>query len=753
MKKFIYLILIILSLAMLLVAGCSCDDGEPEKEYYTITFKQDGYDDVVKTLEKGQTLALTEVPSLQQAKKGHSVKWEEVDFLTITTNTVVNAVETPNTYTVTLQSDWAEDGILFKQVTYGESYILDFKPAKQGYVLNEQNPWIIYNENLPSNSEEKEFLANSGTWNIDSDVILLPNWNVKNVYVTILGLNVENLSNEIKDIAENCTVDSQSGVKIAVPYRSDFSFKNITNSSSLLSCVVDANGNYFSSQKISDVTQEATYKAILFNNESNLRTLTFLEDGVAPVSLSVQNGSSFNGSSLQLPTITATAEENCKLVWCFDKSSAITSSFNVYAESIPVNEVLVFINGLDLPNIPVEIRSNFKKSKQGNAVYTNLPVGTNFANVRFSPIMEDKIFSTFLTADGKYFNQSSVSLTEDIAFSVYFADVITDKVSLTFLEENASPTTLYITAGNSFIQSGLSLPTTSATTPVNTKNTWVIDKTSAVSSSINVYAENIPANNALVFFKGLSLDNLPSEIISNYKQLALFNCVYTDVPVGTSFENIAFLPIISAKSFSTFVNFEGKYFNQSDYLITEDTSFGLFCTDILSGKISLTFLEVGYAPTSVQVDVNSAIDINQIPNVSGNSSSPEKILIWDFDKNQPLTANKNVKVKEISSQLTITYEIDTTKAIPISDVTKLGLVTASNGVYVQTISYGQVENILQNVFIYTHIIDKLVIKGTDTIFDLQTANSIEEDVIVSVVLKEATIQDLYENNENYTENV
>lgn len=91
------------------------DSSEPETEYVTVTFKQDGQADVVKTLEKGDSL--TDIPVPVQ-KTGYTVVWDKTEFEGITENVVVTAQETANTYTVTYDADGFEIDGTTVELTY-----------------------------------------------------------------------------------------------------------------------------------------------------------------------------------------------------------------------------------------------------------------------------------------------------------------------------------------------------------------------------------------------------------------------------------------------------------------------------------------------------------------------------------------------------------------------------------------------------------------------------------------------------------
>ncbi len=126
---------------------------------YTVTFVQNGYDNVVKTVLDGE--ALTDVPATQ-AKTGYTVVWETVDLSAVTADMTVNAVETANTYTITFDMDGGTGAPATMEVTFDGAYELP-TPTKTDYNFV---AWV--------NGENS--MANTGVWNIASDVTLVASW-------------------------------------------------------------------------------------------------------------------------------------------------------------------------------------------------------------------------------------------------------------------------------------------------------------------------------------------------------------------------------------------------------------------------------------------------------------------------------------------------------------------------------------------------------------------------------------------------
>ena len=139
-----------------------------EKQSYTITFKQDGAEDIVKTVEEGESL--TDIPVPNEIV-GYNVVWSVTDFSNVAENMIVNAVATAKKYQITYTLGERENDSMAQlanseqQVEYDVAYVLE-TPTCEGYIFT---GWLL--ENTTTLFEE-------GVWNIDSDVTLVAQWKV-----------------------------------------------------------------------------------------------------------------------------------------------------------------------------------------------------------------------------------------------------------------------------------------------------------------------------------------------------------------------------------------------------------------------------------------------------------------------------------------------------------------------------------------------------------------------------------------------
>lgn len=146
----------------------SSGNDSTQKQVYTVTFKQEGAEDIVKTVEEGE--ALTDIPTPNQIV-GYNVEWSVTDFSNITENMTVNAVPTAKKYKITYTLGTRENDSMAQlvnkeqQVEYDAAYVLE-TPTCEGYIFT---GWLLENTTT---------IFEDGVWNIDSDVTLVAQWTV-----------------------------------------------------------------------------------------------------------------------------------------------------------------------------------------------------------------------------------------------------------------------------------------------------------------------------------------------------------------------------------------------------------------------------------------------------------------------------------------------------------------------------------------------------------------------------------------------
>ncbi|MBQ7913170.1 MAG: InlB B-repeat-containing protein [Clostridia bacterium] len=170
MKKFLSLILCLtLAIGASTFTACgvknndsgygNTQDTGSETTTYTVTFKQYNQPDVVRTVEAGESL--TDIPTPAE-RTGYTVQWGTVDLTNITKNITVEAVETPNVYTITYDAGEGDVATKEQEVTFDCPYTLAV-PEREDYIFQ---GWT-YNGNAVLSGDK---------WTIAEDVTLVASW-------------------------------------------------------------------------------------------------------------------------------------------------------------------------------------------------------------------------------------------------------------------------------------------------------------------------------------------------------------------------------------------------------------------------------------------------------------------------------------------------------------------------------------------------------------------------------------------------
>lgn len=125
----------------------------------TITFKQPGQANIVRTVDKGATLENIPTPI---PKTGYTITWDVTDFTNIVSNLTVNAVEIPNTYIVTYDTKGGTLSTATQDVVFDEATTLA-TPEKEGYLFL---GWTY----------QGEAVLNGGKWSIAKNITLVATW-------------------------------------------------------------------------------------------------------------------------------------------------------------------------------------------------------------------------------------------------------------------------------------------------------------------------------------------------------------------------------------------------------------------------------------------------------------------------------------------------------------------------------------------------------------------------------------------------
>ena len=140
-------------------SSSSQSSSEQQDVTCTVTFKQSGEANVVKTVKQGEDL--TDIPT-PKTKTGYTVVWDTTDFANITEDMEVNAVATANTYTVTYDANGGSVEIATQEVTYDEETTLATPEREDYYFLG----WTY----------ENNAVVNGAKWTIADNVMLVASW-------------------------------------------------------------------------------------------------------------------------------------------------------------------------------------------------------------------------------------------------------------------------------------------------------------------------------------------------------------------------------------------------------------------------------------------------------------------------------------------------------------------------------------------------------------------------------------------------
>ena len=162
-KAFVLIISIFCLVCSTALLGCA------KEQTVSVTFKQDGYDDVVITIDKGGLI--DEVPT-PKSRIGYTVTWDRTDFSNINEDTVVSAVETPNVYTVTFNLFGGtlvdQSGNAIANSTYEYTYDAQYSfpgVKRDGYNFN---GWYAWKMRVPDQEISHIYskIDEQGIWNI-----------------------------------------------------------------------------------------------------------------------------------------------------------------------------------------------------------------------------------------------------------------------------------------------------------------------------------------------------------------------------------------------------------------------------------------------------------------------------------------------------------------------------------------------------------------------------------------------------------
>ncbi len=293
-KSFKSIVFTLLAGVMLCSVACG-QPKQPETTKYTVTFTQEGFADVSYTVEAGASIAEKDIPT-PKAVKGYTVVWEEASLQNIQSNIIVEAIATPNDYTVTylLNDELGEslDVATTQTITYDSAYELA-TPVRYGYSFA---GWL--------NGET--MIAQSGdAWNIDQNLTVSAKWS-ENFYTLTF----------IQESGDSQSVIVEKGTTIA---------------ESAIPAVEQTKTGYELSWDVVDFSQLTQNATVNVKSEAKTYTATYVAEGYA-----------INGTTVSLTYDAACSNLDMSLVsdshnfvgWQYNGNTYTTSTLWNVAEDV-----------------------------------------------------------------------------------------------------------------------------------------------------------------------------------------------------------------------------------------------------------------------------------------------------------------------------------------------------------------------------------------------------------------------------------
>ena len=172
MKKKLLIITFVMFLSSLFLACSSCAGVNitiTNPQYYTLTFIQEGQEDIIKQVKKGEALA--DIPE-PVAIPGYNVSWSITDFSEITSNLTVTIMKEAKTFKV-----YYSLGVLegYEQVSISENtkdvfYNANFTLTTPSCIGYEFLGWVL------EDAEDTDEYFYGGTYTYLTDITVTAMW-------------------------------------------------------------------------------------------------------------------------------------------------------------------------------------------------------------------------------------------------------------------------------------------------------------------------------------------------------------------------------------------------------------------------------------------------------------------------------------------------------------------------------------------------------------------------------------------------
>lgn len=357
MKKLGYiLLLIVLCFGMCIgFSACGKDEGPTT---YTITFREEGQEDIVKVIEEGKDLPIEEIPVVKGSKEGYVIAWDVTDFTNITEDIVVNAVATPISYKLTINANGGSVGAINMFIDFDSQYQVP-TPTRKGYTFI---GWKIQ-------GKDESFPA-SGTWTTAKDVTIQAKWQANDNVVFFKDTTLENFDESWALYSDLNAVNG--GVQLNIKSNEEFvdPTNYIKSESNWFVCFTNDQGKVV---EIGDKNGEDIF--VLENETVNLEFkeveveagkvfVAFLQEGCEPVIKTITSGESLDNA--EIPAITQVP--GYEISWSETDFTAVTE--NIRVKAIKTQRVFKIYYDIPQEKFTTETVNKYKLKKDGsNGLY------------------------------------------------------------------------------------------------------------------------------------------------------------------------------------------------------------------------------------------------------------------------------------------------------------------------------------------------------------------------------------------------
>ena len=270
----------------------------------TITFKQSGEANIVKTVKQGEDL--TDVPA-PKAKTGYTVVWDTTDFTNITEDMEVSAVATANKYTVTYDANGGSVASTTQEVTYDAETTLSTPEREDYYFLG----WTYENDAVVSGEK----------WAIAENVTLVASWQDQRPEFTVTFVDGNQSTAVTVKKGESVTETDVPAFVGKVGHTVAWDKTDYTN----ITADMTVTAVY------TPITYTVTYSAEGFEVHNETIQLTYGEvcTGLATLTSGMQTflGWTYNGNTYTADSIWNVAEENVVLTASWASKNQVIVSF------------------------------------------------------------------------------------------------------------------------------------------------------------------------------------------------------------------------------------------------------------------------------------------------------------------------------------------------------------------------------------------------------------------------------------------